>query len=200
MQGGKLCRILQLHGHIVGHRIGEVIEDGTAPPGLVQDRAGQIRVGAPPRLQVTEHGRTLPEVAAAATHLGTDEIAGTLALDVSPATWPVGMGVDFRGIIDLASGSITSNSGDQSDKVLPGPNDPARLEAPFDSPEFIAALEALELAEAMLPKFDLESFLEGHLTPVFFGSALKSVGVVDLLNAIAKWAPPPGKQYGLPDR
>ena len=43
-------------------------------------------------------------------------------------------------------------------------------------------------------RFDPEAFAEGHLTPVFFGSALKNFGVGDLLNALAAMAPPPRAQ------
>src|SRR6185312_5579521 len=55
-------------------------------------------------------------------------------------------------------------------------------------------LEGVELAQGALPSFDLESFREGHLSPVFFGSALKNFGVEQLLDALAKYAPPPREQ------
>jgi peptide chain release factor 3 len=102
-----------------------------------------------------------------------DEIADTLALDVTPVTWPIGMGVDFRGCV----------------KVLD--DGPARAD---DDPVSAASLEMLELARSALPEFDLQSYREGHLTPVFFGSALKNVGVDDLLAALAGWAPGPRPQ------
>jgi peptide chain release factor 3 len=55
------------------------------------------------------------------------------------------------------------------------------------------ALEGLELARTALPEFDLTSFLEGHLSPVFFGSALRNFCVPELLDGLAAWAPgPPG--------
>ncbi len=101
-----------------------------------------------------------------------DEIAETLALDVTPVTWPLGMGVDFRGLAHVLNGS----------------------EAPADDPVAAASLETLELARAALPEFDLRSYREGHLTPVFFGSALKDIGVGELLAALGEWAPPPRPQ------
>ncbi len=102
-----------------------------------------------------------------------DEIAETLALDVTPVTWPLGMGVDFKGCHNLMNG-----------EALPAAGTPA----------VAAALETLELAREALPEFDLQSYREGHLTPVFFGSALRSAGVADLLDALAAWAPPPRPQ------
>jgi peptide chain release factor 3 len=53
------------------------------------------------------------------------------------------------------------------------------------------ALEGVELAQGALSSFDLQAFREGHLSPVFFGSALRSFGVEQLLDALAKWAPGP---------
>ncbi len=52
-------------------------------------------------------------------------------------------------------------------------------------------IEAVELAQGALPSFDLEAFREGHLSPVFFGSALKNFGVEQLLDALGHWAPGP---------
>ena len=60
------------------------------------------------------------------------------------------------------------------------------------------ALEQLELAQIALPAFDLETYRAGHLTPVFFGSALTDVGVRELLDAIADWAPSPRPQPAEP--
>src|SRR5690606_408339 len=53
------------------------------------------------------------------------------------------------------------------------------------------ALEGVELAQGALPAFDLEAFREGHLSPVFFGSARKNCGVEQLRDALGGWAPGP---------
>jgi peptide chain release factor 3 len=125
-----------------------------------------------------------------------DEIADTLALDVTPVTWPLGMGVDFRGCLDIASGRIEGAHKSIAGAGLVNLDDPA--------PELIAdrivgpALEALEIARS-LPAFDLESYRAGHLSPVFFGSALKDICVRELLDAVAAWAPPPRSQPATPE-
>ncbi|HUE45495.1 MAG TPA: peptide chain release factor 3 [Aestuariivirgaceae bacterium] len=125
-----------------------------------------------------------------------DEIADTLALDVTPVTWPLGLGVDFRGCLDIASGRIEG-----AHKSIAGAG-PVNLDDP--DPELAAdrivgpALEALEIARS-LPAFDLESYRAGHLSPVFFGSALKDICVRELLDAVAAWAPPPRSQPATPD-
>ena len=113
-----------------------------------------------------------------------DEIADMLALDVSPQAWPVGMGGEFEGVLDFASGEIARPDGPS--KEFQGRRDAAAL------PEAVA--ENVELAQIGYPEFDLAAFRHGDLTPVYFGSALKNFGVAELIEAIAKYAPPPRPQ------
>ena len=53
--------------------------------------------------------------------------------------------------------------------------------------------EDVMLARDGLPEFDLATYREGHLSPVYFGSALKNFGVAELLGALAAYAPPPAR-------
>ena len=126
-----------------------------------------------------------------------DEIADTLALDVTPVVWPLGGGVDFKGIVDLVHRRVLSPTGDElktfasidellADPVLNG------------DPVIRASLETLDLARAGYPEFDLATYRAGHLTPVLFGSALKSVAVPELLEALGTWAPEPRPQPAEP--
>src|SRR5690606_16076867 len=66
------------------------------------------------------------------------------------------------------------------------------------NPLIAASLEGLELARGSLPKFEMEAFREGTLTPVYFGSALKSIGVRELLEAVCRFAPAPRIQPAVP--
>ena len=50
------------------------------------------------------------------------------------------------------------------------------------------------MARGLCPPFDLQSFREGHLTPIFFGSALNNFGVRELLRGVADLSPPPRPQ------
>jgi peptide chain release factor 3 len=121
-----------------------------------------------------------------------DEISSGLALDLTLLTWPVGMGVDFRGVLDIAGSRLLLPKQDPKDAF--GRTEPlARIDR-IDHPsveERIAqpALESLELCLADLPKFDTQAFREGHLSPVIFGSALKDFGVAELLDCLARFAP-----------
>ncbi|TPW34477.1 peptide chain release factor 3 [Oecophyllibacter saccharovorans] len=106
-----------------------------------------------------------------------DEIAEGLALDVSPATWPVGRAARFVGTYDLRTKTLHTTE-----------------ELPPDDPRLAEMEEECQLASAALPEFDQESFDAGHLTPVFFGSAMKEIGVTDLLDALVAFGPPPRAQ------
>jgi peptide chain release factor 3 len=126
-----------------------------------------------------------------------DEIADTLALDVTPIVWPLGQGVDFRGTVDLvgkrvldSKGALVREFGDLDDLLLD--------ETLTSDPVTKASLENLELVKAGLPEFDLETYRAGHLTPVIFGSALKTVSVPELLLALGSWAPEPRPQPAEP--
>src|ERR1700733_14896108 len=106
-----------------------------------------------------------------------DEIADQLQIETAPMVWPAGMGLNFKGVRNLAD-----------DRFIP--YDRAVLDA--DLKDKLA--EDVMLAREGLPQFDLAPFREGHLSPVYFGSALKNFGVSELLSALAEYAPPPRAQ------
>ena len=121
-----------------------------------------------------------------------DEIEKTLALDTTPMTWPIGQGPAFAGTYDIARRRIR---GVDDDTVQPvsGPEDPA-IDALVHGSDRETFREGVALAAEASKPFDRASFLEGHLTPVYFGSALRNVGVRDLIDALADYAPGPRAQ------
>ena len=122
-----------------------------------------------------------------------DEIEKTLALDTAPVTWPIGRGPSFAGTYDLRNNLVRRLDADSVPTPVSGPDDP-KAAGLLPEHEREAWLEEVMLAESGCRPFDLESFREGHLTPVFFGSALKNYGVRDLIDALAAYAPPPRGQ------
>src|SRR5690242_10836447 len=122
-----------------------------------------------------------------------DEIEKTLALDTAPMTWPIGRSRDFAGTYDLETGEmrLVSEDGKTVDRQ---PLDLAALATSNAMLDVKAIAEELALAKHACKRFDFSSFREGHLTPVFFGSALKNFGVKDLLDALAAFAPAPRAQ------
>jgi peptide chain release factor 3 len=107
-----------------------------------------------------------------------DEIAEALALDTAPVTWPVGGAASFAGTYDLRSREMHLTT-----------------ELAQSDPRLATLGEEVDLVRAALPEFDPESFNAGHLTPVYFGAAIKGIGVADLLNGLAEYGPPPRAQH-----
>jgi peptide chain release factor 3 len=122
-----------------------------------------------------------------------DEIEKTLALDTAPMAWPIGRGRDFAGTYDIATGEMRLVSEDGK-TVGRQPLDLVSLAAKNSMLDTEAAAEELALVKEACRPFDVKAFREGHLTPVFFGSALKNFGVKDLLDALAAFAPAPRAQ------
>ena len=121
-----------------------------------------------------------------------DEIEKTLALDTAPMTWPLGMGRDFAGTFDIPTGQMRRLLDDRTTALEP--LDVHALAAHNPNLDAAAMKEELSLVKEACRPLDLASFLEGHLTPVYFGSALKNFGVDDLLGGLARFAPPPRAQ------
>jgi len=123
-----------------------------------------------------------------------DEIEKTLALDTTPMTWPVGQGRDFVGTMDVATGGMRLLDGDE------GKTGPLRQMSMAEIAALNVTLDEAKLSEELglvregCNPFELKAFLEGHLTPVYFGSALRNFGVGDLLEGLGKYAPPPRAQ------
>jgi peptide chain release factor 3 len=122
-----------------------------------------------------------------------DEIEKTLALDTAPMTWPIGRGRDFAGTYDLSTGEMRLVSEDGK-TVERQALDLSGLAAKNPMLDAKAIADELTLVKEACRTFDFKSFREGHLTPVFFGSALKNFGVKDLLDSLASFAPAPRAQ------
>ena len=122
-----------------------------------------------------------------------DEIEKTLALDTAPLNWTIGRGRSLAGAYDIRNSLLTPLGKNAATIRVNGPDDPKVAEL-LPEHERAEAMEELNLAIEGLKPFDKQSFLEGHLTPVLFGSALKDFGVKDLIDAMAEFAPSPRAQ------
>ena len=123
-----------------------------------------------------------------------DEIASKLALDPAPLYWPAGSGSRFKGIVDLKAQrflpfSRRPKEEDHGEPMALGSNAIVQYLEPEEQEE---AVEGAMLVQEASKPFDPQSFLEGHMTPVFFGSALRRFGVLQLLEGLASYAPGPG--------
>jgi peptide chain release factor 3 len=130
-----------------------------------------------------------------------DEVEKTLALDVTPLSWPIGTGHDFKGCYDLVRDRVLLF--DKADKhvvsegiEVKGLADPMLDE--LLGPKAAGRLrEEVGLVRELSPPWSLEAYREGHLTPVFFGSALNNFGVREMLAGIRDLAPPPRAQQAV---
>jgi peptide chain release factor 3 len=131
-----------------------------------------------------------------------DEIERQLALDVTPASWPIGMGREFRGSYDVFGDRLLLFERGAGERVvepvsLKGLDDP-RLETLLPATAVATLREEVGMVRALCPAFSREAYLEGHMTPVFFGSALNNFGVRELMAGVASLAPPPRPQPAEP--
>jgi len=122
-----------------------------------------------------------------------DEVEQKLALDTAPMTWPIGQGRSFSGTYHLAKSAIRKSDRETELTPVNGPESDA-VAGLLPENERATFIEEATLAVEACRPFDLEAFREGHLTPVYFGSALKAFGVRDLINALGELAPPPRAQ------
>ncbi|MET3910857.1 peptide chain release factor 3 [Bradyrhizobium sp. S3.3.6] len=123
-----------------------------------------------------------------------DEIEKTLALDTTPMTWPVGRGRDFLGTYDVANGGVRLLEGGGAKTGAAQQIEIAELAKLNANLDISAVKDELELVTEASKPFELDAFREGHLTPVYFGSALRNFGVGDLLDGLGKFAPEPRAQ------
>ncbi len=124
-----------------------------------------------------------------------DEIQENLAIDVCPASWPIGMGRDFIGSYDMLNDRLELMERSDRNKVaesikIDGLDDPKLAE---HVPETLLAQfrEEVEMARELLPSFDRQALLDGTLTPIWFGSAINSFGVKELMDGIGNFGPEP---------
>ena len=131
-----------------------------------------------------------------------DEIQENLAIDVTPASWPIGRGRDFLGCYDLMRDRLELMDRADRNRVaesvkIEGLDDPTLAEhVPAELLEQLR--EEVEMARELLPGFDRQAFLDGTLTPIWFGSAINSFGVKELMDGIGNFGPVPQPQSAEP--
>ena len=131
-----------------------------------------------------------------------DEIQENLAIDVTPASWPIGVGHDFLGCYDMLNDRLElmdrANRNKVADSIeINGLDDP-KLAEHIPAHLLEKLIEEVEMARALLPELDPQALLEGTMTPIWFGSAINSFGVKELMEGIASFGPQPQVQTASP--
>src|SRR5215213_11624985 len=126
------------------------------------------------------------------------EIEQDLQLHVTPASWPIGMGQDFLGCYDLFHDRLILLDRYRRNIVTQGESchglDDPKLDELLPEGAVARLRENAEMARGLCLPFSLEEYREGHMTPVFFGSALNNFGVRELIEGLVELAPPPRPQ------
>lgn len=124
-----------------------------------------------------------------------DEVESELNIACAPISWPIGCGKEFKGVYHMLRDETILYQSGQGHSIQE-----VRIIAGIDNPELDRAVgedlaaqlrEELELLHGASHSFEKEAFLQGKLTPVFFGTALGNFGVDHMLDGLTEWAPPP---------
>ena len=123
-----------------------------------------------------------------------DEVENVLNIACAPITWPIGMGKEFRGVYNLYKDEVILYQTGQGDRIQE-----KRVISGIDNPLLVEKIGAyaqdlkdqIELVKGASHEFDLELFLAGQLTPVYFGTALGNFGVDHMLDGLTQWSPAP---------
>jgi len=123
-----------------------------------------------------------------------DEVETVLNIECAPITWPIGMGKRFKGVYHLYEDTVHLFSATHGGKIMQGETIKGLHNPDLDSilgDQAEELREEIELVQGASTEFNLEEYLAGNLTPVFFGSAVNNFGISELLDAFADYAPAP---------
>lgn len=123
-----------------------------------------------------------------------DEIENVLKITAAPINWPLGSGKEFLGVYNFYTDIIHVYQQGMGHTI---PDD-IQIKG-LDSPEATALMgayasdyrEQIDFVRGATNQFDLEEYLAGRMTPVFFGTALGNFGVREMLDGFVEWAPTP---------
>ena len=124
-----------------------------------------------------------------------DEIEKELKLSLHPLSWPINMGKEFKGVYNLHDHSLnlfTPNQKSTEENTVPieDIND-SLLDTKVGERDANQLREDVELLSGVYGELNVANYLEGKVSPVFFGSAVNNFGVKELLDTFITIAPPP---------
>lgn len=123
-----------------------------------------------------------------------DELEAELKIAVRPLSWPINIGAKFKGVYNIYEHSLdlfTPSKTQVTERVEIDSVDDPRIDEAVGEKDASKLRDDLELIEGVYPALDTEEYLAGKVAPVFFGSALNTFGVKELLDCFVKIAPSP---------
>ncbi|MBC7792161.1 MAG: peptide chain release factor 3 [Clostridia bacterium] len=131
-----------------------------------------------------------------------DEIASILNLKVVPMNWPIGMGRDFKGVVELRTREVTLFTAKaHGTEIVDAEKLPLeQTRERLGDSVYNQVIEDLELLGTAGDAYNTADFLAGRVSPVFWGSAMTNFGVQDLLDYMAEHAARPAARIANEDR
>ena len=123
-----------------------------------------------------------------------EEIEQQLQLEIAPATWPIGSGRTFLGCYDLRRESLVLIARGAREGAAAITLDDPLLDEVLPATAAATLRDEVEMVRVLCKPLDLESYRQGHLSPLFFGSAVNNFGVKELLDGLVDLAPSPRPQ------
>jgi len=122
-----------------------------------------------------------------------DEVSSTLNLKVCPINWPIGMGTDFRGVVDVRTKEVSLFSGGKhgQEKLITETMSLQEARERIGDQLYDEVTEQLDLLDVAGDEWTLEGFHSGELSPIFWGSAMTNFGVEPILKFVSKYASGP---------
>lgn len=123
-----------------------------------------------------------------------DELESELKISVRPLSWPIGIGMKFKGVYNIYENTLDLFKPDKqkiSERVEIKDIDDQQIDEAVGETNAAKLRDDIELIEGVYPVFNPEEYLEGKIAPVFFGSALNTFGVKELLDCFVEIAPSP---------
>jgi len=123
-----------------------------------------------------------------------DELESELGIAVRPLSWPIDQGPGFKGVYNLYQEKLdlyTPSKQTVTESVAFDDVSSPELEGYIGTGNAKRLREDLHLIEGIYDTFNAETYLQGNLAPVFFGSALNNFGVKELLDCFVRISPTP---------
>ena len=123
-----------------------------------------------------------------------DELEQELKIGVRPLTWPINIGARFKGVYNIYGKRLdlfTPSKQTVTERVEIDDINSPEIDERVGTDDAARLRDDLELIEGVYPDFDTDAYLRGEVAPVFFGSALNTFGVKELLDTFVRIAPAP---------
>ena len=123
-----------------------------------------------------------------------DELESELKINVRPLSWPINGGAKFKGVYNIYERNLSLFKADKQHVTarvdIKDINDP-QIDKAVGEEDARRLRADIGLINGVYPEFNELDYLDAKVAPVFFGSALNTFGVKELLDCFIRIAPSP---------